>query len=257
MSRFKPAGIAPVNLDGQADGDYIRNDAGVWKPKTANEVMQDVLNTTEEWAYVDDFDRFLSQRAATNTGEVGTGVENTWRRFIIKTGATANSTYRASSDSRHGIQYGQGVMKLDFSRKIILNFAIHTQHPNYESANAQRWITLGEASGDAVADPAKKAIGIRIDNLAISGIVHDGATLTAVALGESMSAGNVRNIVIVSDGAGNVDWYYNGAYKASSAAGPTGQTANWGDAAFRMFITNNADAHDNWFVIMSYRMYFE
>ena len=59
-------------------------------------------------------------------------------------------------------------------------------------------------------------------------IVHNGTSQTSVASTKTMAFKEVVEYVIYSDGAGNVSLYLNGTLEASSSAGPTGLTANYG-----------------------------
>jgi len=59
-------------------------------------------------------------------------------------------------------------------------------------------------------------------------IVHNGTSQTNVATTNALTATQVTDYVIYSDGAGNVTLFLDGVQAATTSAGPTGITASMG-----------------------------
>jgi hypothetical protein len=84
----------------------------------------------------------------------------------------------------------------------------------------------GKAEADGVGDLTRRGIGWKVTGGSGSRFltlqVHNGTTLTSVTSSYAVVGGTAFDWDIVSDGAGNVTLYVNGASVATSSAGPTG-----------------------------------
>ena len=84
----------------------------------------------------------------------------------------------------------------------------------------------GKADGDAVGDLTRRGIGWKMTGGTGSRFltleVHNGTSLTSVTSSFAVSAGVAFDWDIITDGAGNVTLFVNGASVATSSAGPTG-----------------------------------
>ena len=242
---IKRGSVTPVDLTGQADGDYLRNDAGVWKPRTPSAVLQNIV-MTDQFETID-VDHFLSTAVALS-GSVGANIA--YRRLAVDSGTTANSTARASTREM-AFNSGKNTVFIDFDAMTILRLTIARYN---DTSTGVFWAFYGNIHNDAVADPARKGIGLRIDYRAIKGIVHDGAALTVVDLTTNTTSRLPIIYDIVSHGNGTVDWYINGVFKDTTNSGPTGQSdAEAG--AMRYFLTNGANAAAHRFDIFQNRIY--
>ena len=238
---IKRGSVTPVDLTGQADGDYIRNDGGVYKPRTAGQVIRDLLYQ-DLWQQVEINDLFFTHSAFTNTGRYRGDAG--WRWRAVETSTTANSTARLSIRNAAALSFGQTYTLIDWRKVVAISFRVQVLSPTASTANSQKWIYWGDKHDDAVQDPTRKGIGIRCDQNAIFGITHNGTTLTSVATGQVLNGAILVDVFILSDGVGNVDWYINGVLRASSANGPAALgTAE--ENCIRMYLTNGADASNN------------
>ena len=247
MSRFKPAGIAPVNLDGQADGDYIRNDAGIWKPKNAGQVLSDLLPDSK-WDTIRSKDYSV-------TGTTGSGALLQINPFYIYAGAgaTANSTARFRVYRLAGFSRGTTHSTIDFDKLICWKIRVHSA--NVTTATGIIWAMWGGSLEDAApADPTSKAIGIKIIGTAIHGLVHDGTNMNTVDLTTAYSR-YAQDILIVSQ-AGNVKWYIDDVYKGESNDGPTGLSAA-SECTLGFGITNGANEADHRLYVHDGKIYVE
>jgi hypothetical protein len=114
---------------------------------------------------------------------------------------------------------------LDFSKRVSMSYRF-AQYPS--DLNSVTRVLLGKIHGTAVGDLSARGIGVKYTLVGANGVfslqVHNGTTLTNVT-GSTNYAGGVADLEVVSDGAGNVTLYLNGASIATTTAGPTAATA--------------------------------
>jgi hypothetical protein len=122
--------------------------------------------------------------------------------------------------------------KIDFSKKIWLYGRFGTPASGYlGDANTILYITLGGYT--ALATGAMTSLGIGLSKVGgvssfINLIVHNGTSQTNVATSKTLTATQITDYVIYSDGAGNVTLFLDGVQAATTSAGPTGITATAG-----------------------------
>jgi hypothetical protein len=124
-------------------------------------------------------------------------------------------------------------IKLDFSKKIWMagRFSTGINSTYVGDANGTALITLGGYTGFATGNMTAQGIGLRkVGGTAsvIQLIVHNGTTFTSVNTSKTLAIREQTDYMIYSDGAGNVSLYIEGVLAASTSAGPTGITADFG-----------------------------
>jgi hypothetical protein len=88
-------------------------------------------------------------------------------------------------------------------------------------------LLVGKASSPSVGALATHGFGFNVDStLALFGVAHDGTTLDTVDLSTTISINVVYDLVAVSDGDGNIDFYVNGSLAGTSNGGPTANVTN-------------------------------
>ena len=185
----------------------------------------------------------------TNNGVAGTGSTAAGLRLVrAATGATASSTaYRATAlTTGASFSRGKNPDTIDWSKFIIIMIQFHVVAG---STNGKSRATFGPMANDGAQDLDDKGIGFGLHNLALKGYAHGGSGLLTLDLGTAVTAGGdtaatVYNMIIVSDGAGNVEWFLDGVSKGTSAAGPTGDSTA-GHQEFMVNAENNADTANN------------
>ena len=116
---------------------------------------------------------------------------------------------------------------IQFNRRIRLAAKVNVMSAT-DSGNYVQRLTFGKrgsgASGSDVGDLAVRGFGVKSTGAsnAIVLTVHNGTTLTDVTSTFTPTAGGTFDILIDSDGSGNVTLYVNGTQHATTTAGPTG-----------------------------------
>jgi len=191
---------------------------------------------------------------------VGTGASvrfNEQHLLDLATGTTAGRSVIVRTSRFSGWQMDEGRNVINWDKPIMMSLLVT---PCEGSVNGERRITLGKAYNAAIGDPAYKAIGIKFGEedsglTAVIGLVHDGTSLYTVALG-NVASFYTHRFWIISDGAGNVDFYIDGELSGSLNNGPTGMGI--GNAnVFTMEVANNADAAWNILELHDGRMIFD
>jgi hypothetical protein len=129
--------------------------------------------------------------------------------------------------------------KLDFSKKVWMSgkamvystTGFGSSYPG--DANTFARITLGGYGSNATGDMTVRGIGWKKQGGSapfFTLTVHNGTTLTDVASSIAPTDNQSIDWLIHSDGTGNVTLYINGAQAATTSAGPTSTTANYGNA---------------------------
>jgi len=158
--------------------------------------------TIDPWQWELDF--FEWTTAVTGSGDI---YQQGYGTFYVRTGTTPGSTARG-----RGYQFGWlGWGSLWFQWYIRMYGRGYT-------TNGQTWLKLDE---DTAADPTAQAVGFRIDNDALKGIVHDGSSLTAVDLNTTIGLNGSAILFLKFVPGDKVYWYVNGVEKGNSANIPT------------------------------------
>jgi hypothetical protein len=135
--------------------------------------------------------------------------------------------------------------KIDFSKKIWLYGRFGTPNAGYlGDAHTMSYITLGGYTGAITGAMTSLGIGLRkaggVSSF-INLIVHNGTSQTNVATTNALTATQITDYLIYSDGAGNVTLFLDGVQAATTSAGPTGITASMG-GLYREQVESTASA---------------
>ena len=158
--------------------------------------------------------------ATTFTGSGGINqYESTFR---ISTGTTTGSSAlaRGNPGTLFLISANSAIFStIDWNLRFRCRFDFaFTQN----DANTVLRFQVGETySKTTVTDLDKKGMGIKIINNSLYALTHDGTTLTTSASLATLVSSTKNQIVMDSDGAGNVTFYLNGAVLVVQAGGPT------------------------------------
>jgi hypothetical protein len=119
---------------------------------------------------------------------------------------------------------GIGRTVIPFSKRIQIAFTL-MRYNNRTDANSIYRFTIGKATGDNAGDLTRAGFGIRwVTNSVIQLQVHNGTTLSNVSTSTTPSNEVSVDVLLDSDGAGNVTLYINGTSVATSTGGPTTDT---------------------------------
>lgn len=197
-----------------------------------------VLPTRHQLELEMEDDAGVDQWTETN---VNTGASDyTGMALALSSGATANSTAIRQTGGETAVTRGSRFDKVDWSQPITIycRFCIQAN-----TTNGVSMFSLGKANADGYANLAKRGISIfRVANLALSGHVHNGTDLTATDLLTTLTATQVYDMRVESDGAGNVTWYLDGVAKGTTTAGPTTESASVDDSNWQLEVGNGADS---------------
>jgi len=206
-------------------------------------------------AFLDRDEWFISHDFADWTSTVaGTGsTTRSVRRALTLSGTTAAGTALLRNTTNMGWSAGKVRSILNWSKKIVFHAFI--SNPSSTTNGVSR-LTFGKLSSNGVGDLAHKGIGIQLDADALKGIVHNGSSGATVDLSTTLTAGIVYKLTIVSDGAGNVEWFLDGVSKGTSSAGPTGDGAT-NKHIVQIETDNGADAAQQDLEMYSLKIYVE
>ncbi len=168
---------------------------------------------------------------ATGTGSVAFAQA---RRINLSSGATASSTVFTRTPDVTGVSTGVDDNVVDWSQRVLINlkFAVRAN----TSTGVVRF-TLGKGTGDGMGALNNRGIGIQIEQLSLKGHVHDGTDAATTAALSTLTANQAYRLFIVSDGAGNVEWFLDGTSIGTSAAGPSAAGVA-GDCVFQLDVAN-------------------
>lgn len=206
---------------------FIRR-AGVWRDSI-------------EWLLRNAQIRHVGDASGWTNSTTGTGSNAVKpERLAISSGTTASSSGRLSSGTITCLSRGSaGIYVMNWAKRAVLQLAFCPVGATTNGQTALQWGRSGDVNTDADLDAA--GIGVRIDNLALKGLAHNGTSLTVVDLSTTLTLNQIYQMEIVSDGAGNVEWFLDGVSKGTSALGPSalGSAAN---TSFQGIARNQADA---------------
>lgn len=180
-----------------------------------------------------------SDASDVTTATSGTGV--------VRTGLGAWDVQAGSGAARISDTGGQKTRTrgasfnvINWSRRIVLKarFAV----PVAGATDGAARMLLGRESNDGTGNLDDRGIGIRMQGLTLNGQVHDGTTLTNTATLSTLTLNQTYDLTIISDGAGNVEWFLDDVSIGSSTGGPTGTgTATHTALRLEAVNTNNTD----------------
>jgi hypothetical protein len=153
---------------------------------------------------------FEAQLEFFNWGQVVSGSGSTERLYGMNrcsSGTTANSTARTNGYLFGWITWSG--FTIDMHCFLV---------PRGSVTTARRWYKLDT---NTHGDPTGNAIGWRLDNLALRGIVHNGTILTVVDLGMSLPSDTGWNFFLRFIPGTRVEWWVDGVLRGHSTAIPT------------------------------------
>jgi hypothetical protein len=178
---------------------------------------------------------FLTSTAVSGSGAVTSlsGYREVYTTATLSAGRAAFFLGGQSGTTYAVFASNGNEIKLDFSKKIWMagRFSTSVNSTYVGDANGTALITLGGYTGFATGNMTAQGIGLRkVGGTAsvIQLIVHNGTTFTSVNTSKTLAIREQTDYMIYSDGAGNVSLYIEGALAASTSAGPTGITADFG-----------------------------
>ena len=214
----KPAGVqnGAQGFEFPSMKDYFFYE-GIWYPKPHLH-----LPATTVWT-----------EALVGTGSTIIGVD--W--FQIESGTTASSTAIRRNGNGYTTMAGVQYDIIDWTKAIVFEFMLNSYT---QTSTGIARVTLGKATGAGYANPGVRSIGVRVSNLTLEGIVHDGTSLTA--FGSLVLTDNITYAIrLLSDGAGNVQLFSGSTRVGTTAAGPS-TTGTAGDNTVFLETGNGANA---------------
>lgn len=213
------------------------------------------LATTQSVPFVEEaanvFAVDLGSNASLTATCTGTGsVAFTYNQWVeCNTGTTANSTALAG----HYIAFletGLSFSSINWSKNITfsVNESVFTSSPNdsariYFGNSSTSITTFGNLSGNG--------FGWEIDNNNLYGAFYNG-TYNTVNLSTVSTTAAGYNLIVNSDGTGNITWYVNGVAKGTTSTGPTGGTTT---ANFVIENSNGADTTNDRLFLSQIKFY--
>jgi hypothetical protein len=164
------------------------------------------------------------------------------RVLIAQTGTASGSRAQRSGEGGGSADVylaspGQSQVSLDFARQVTVGFALALISSSGTTSDC--YVRLGSAASNTGTLGAA-GIGIRISNLTLTGIVHNGTTLNTSATLKTLTTGSLTTwVVIQSNGSGSVTFFVDGVLVATLTGGPT-TSAN--SATFAVEALNGATA---------------
>ena len=182
----------------------------------------------------------LSDWAKTNTGSGSTS--ETPGALRLYTGVTTLSTSLARANSGSLLMMNKPGTNVNFNEipwgsRVRVSFKTMLIGAD---ANTIARYQFGESfSKTTVSDLDQKGFGIKIENLSVKCLAHNGTILTTSAALFTATQYRMFTVLFDSDGAGNVNLYINGTSVGTTTGGPTtaGTTNN---TAINVSATNGA-----------------
>ena len=137
-------------------------------------------------------------------------------------------------------------IRLNFSKKLWVSgrAAIGINATYTGDSTNMALVTLGGYTTLTTGNMTSRGIGWRKaggTSSVVELIVHNGTTFTAVSTTKTVAIREQFEYMIYSDGTGNVTLYIDGAQAATTSAGPTGSTADFG-GIYREQVEQNSTA---------------
>lgn len=199
------------------------------------------------WIEVNDFGNWTE--AVAGTGSTSRGA----LQALVSSGTTASSTALVRSGGTASWSRGKAKDVINWDKKVVLHVVFAGR---VNTTNGKTSLSLGKTAGDGVAVLAREGIGFRVDDLAIKGIVHDGTSETVIDLSTTLVDEQTHEVTVVSDGAGNVEWFVDGVSKGSTASGPTGDSGATA-TLLQLDAENGADSANQGGQITGLKLYVE
>jgi hypothetical protein len=160
---------------------------------------------------------------ATGTGGRNSGTTTAANSLVYTTGTTAGSV---SGGNSGGSATGHGGALRDGNSDTTTNFTLrHAMYLRFfarDFTNGTGWIYYGGTfQSSPAANPTTPCFGVKLDGTGLKLITHNGTTFNESASLLTMTSRVFYEVIVVSDGAGNVSLLRNGAVVGSITGGPT------------------------------------
>jgi hypothetical protein len=177
---------------------------------------------------------YITSTSVSGNGAVTTGIAGFREMYTSSTGTVGRAGWYAGQNFSINLTVFSTKaheFQVDFSKKIWLFGRFGASNASYlGDANTILRITVG---GYATATTgALTSVGFGLSKVGgvasfVNLVVHNGTTQTSVATTVALTATQISEYVIYSDGAGNVTLFLDGAQAATTSAGPTTASASF------------------------------
>ena len=164
-------------------------------------------------------------------------VQITWSTAVSGTGASAsaqnaNARLNAGPTSATGYAIATAVIAnnsrgaifnsgFDFSKRVSFGVRVARNVTSPDTNSVFRY-SIGKSSVTDASDLSARGLMIKVAGTgALQLLVHNGTTLTTTTSSYTPTNGVGYDVLVVSDGSGNVTLYVNGSSVATSTGGPT------------------------------------
>jgi len=164
------------------------------------------------------------------------GAQNSNAR--LNTAPTTATGYAIASaiiaNNSRGVVYNSG---FDFSKRVSFGVRVARNVASPDSASVFRF-SIGKGSATDASDLSMRGLMIKVSGSgALQLLVHNGTTLTTTTSSFTPVDGQVYDVRVISDGAGNATLLVNGSSVATSTGAPT--TAGATNNGYLMFEVQN------------------
>lgn len=145
-------------------------------------------------------------------------------RVFTGTTSGAYALRRIGPGSIYPLSIGRASGVINYDKRVCLSVLMTS---NQYVSNSNIRCLLGKSLTDNNGNLAGKGIGVMVTGTGVLELqIHDGTTLTNVSSSFTPVANQAFDVLVDSDGSGNVTLYVNGSSVATSSAGPTGNSVN-------------------------------
>jgi hypothetical protein len=161
---------------------------------------------------------------ATAGASAGSASSDAGGRVFTGTTSGAYALRRIGPGSIYPLSIGKASGVINYDKRVCLS-VLMTSNQYVSDSNIR--CLLGKSLTDNNGNLDGKGIGVRVTGTGVLELqVHDGTTLTNVSSSFTPVANQAFDVLVDSDGSGNVTLYVNGSSVATSSAGPTGNSVN-------------------------------
>jgi hypothetical protein len=161
---------------------------------------------------------------ATAGASAGSASSDAGGRVFTGTTSGAYALRRIGPGSIYPLSIGKASGVINYDKRACLSVLMTS---NQYVSNSNIRCLLGKSLTDNNGNLDGKGIGVRVTGTGVLELqVHDGTTLTNVSSSFTPVANQAFDVLVDSDGSGNVTLYVNGSSVATSSAGPTGNSVN-------------------------------
>lgn len=227
--------LSKLAITGTPDGTKYLRDDGSWRAVSGGSLTDAAADRT--LASPGRYTLYWStSNAAATTSSGSTNANNISANIQTSavTSARAQLAYPTSIGSAWLAAPGVHPASISFDRRITVGFSILFVS---SSSNGQILVRFG-ANSTTTGELSGAGMGLRINNTTLVAQCHNGTTLTTSGTLMTMAASQQVDVILQSDGTGNVAVYLNGTLATTLTGGPT-STAS---AGFAIEALSNSEA---------------